>query len=87
MFIRDLDDADIEKSKECVMLGLEFKSIFKDNENYKWGKLRDLPEQKMYEIMQTGVFPFIKTLHDDKDSSYSTYKEKIFFNAEKKAHY
>lgn len=79
MFIRDLDDADIKKSKECVMLGLEFKSIFNDNENYKWSKLRDLPAQKMYETMQTGVFPFIKTLHDDKDSAYSNYMDDAIF--------
>jgi len=79
MFIRDLDDADVIKSKECQMLGLEHKSIFEGQEDFKWSKFRDYPAQKMYETMQMGVFPFIKNLHDDKDSAYSKYMDDAIF--------
>lgn len=33
----------------------------------------------MYEIVQNDVFPFIKNLHDDKDSAYSKYMDDAIF--------
>lgn len=81
IFIRDLDDMDNTKIKESAMLGLEYKSIFDDEEKqqYKWSKFRDMASNKMYEIVQQKVFPFIKTLHDDKDSAYSKYMDDAIF--------
>ena len=38
-----------------------------------WSYLRNLPAQQMYTTMQEAVFPFIKNLHDDKNSAYSKY--------------
>ncbi len=83
MFIRDLDDVDNIKSKESIMLGTPFKSIFDgefqvggkkvDGKQFKWSSFRDIPAANMYEIVQMGVFPFIKGLHADKNSAYSKY--------------
>lgn len=83
MFIRDLDDVDNVKSKESIMLGTQFKSIFDgefqvgnkkiDGKQLKWSSFRDVPAANMYEIVQWGVFPFIKGLHADKNSAYSKY--------------
>lgn len=89
MFIRDLDDTDNIRAKEAVMLGLPHKSIFADvvkvgdreieGKQLKWSTFHDLPAVKMYSTVQEWVFPFIKNLHEDKDSAYSKYMGDAIF--------
>jgi type I restriction enzyme M protein len=81
IFIRDLDDMDNIKIKESVMLGINYESIFSDEEKqqYKWSTFRDMASIKMYEIVQGKVFPFIKTLHGNKESTYAKYMEDAIF--------
>ena len=89
MFIRDLDDIDNLRAKESVMLGTDHKSIFGgeieigihkiDGKQMKWSTFRDFPADKMYAVMQDWVFPFIKTLHADKNSAYSKYMDDAIF--------
>lgn len=89
MFIRDLDDTDNLRAKEAVMLGLPHKSIFAekvkigereiDGNRLKWSTFRDFPPDKMYSTVQEWVFPFIKNLHEDKDSAYSRYMGDAIF--------
>ena len=89
MFIRDLDDTDNIRAKEAVMLGLPHKSIFADvvkvgdreieGKQLKWSTFHDLPAAKMYSTVQEWVFPFIKNLHEDKDSAYSKYMGDAIF--------
>ncbi|WP_287387524.1 class I SAM-dependent DNA methyltransferase [Lachnospira sp.] len=89
MFIRDLDDADNKRAKDSALLGLSFKSIFSgevtigertiEGSQLKWSVFKDFPADKMYTIMQEWVFPFIKTLHSDKDSAYSKYMDDAIF--------
>ncbi len=83
MFIHDLAEADDKKSKEAIMLGIPYKSIFKkeivinkrtiDGERLKWSRFRDEPAGQMYSLLQDWVFPFIKNLDADKESAYSKY--------------
>lgn len=89
MFIHDLDDTDIKRAKESEMLGLPFTTIFKDEvsvngriidgKQLKWSVFHDYPADKMYSVVQEFVFPFIKTLHGDKDSAYSKYMDDAMF--------
>jgi type I restriction enzyme M protein len=89
MFIRDLDDSDNLKAKESAMLGLPYESIFSgevqvgerkiDGNQLKWSVFRDFPAGRMYSIVQEWVFPFIKTLHSDKNSAYSKYMDDAIF--------
>ena len=89
MFIRDLDDSDNLKAKECALLGLPFKSIFNgevtigerqvDGQQLKWSVFHDFPASKMYTVVQENVFPFIKNLHSDKNSAYSKYMDDAIF--------
>ncbi|MDE5562433.1 MAG: type I restriction-modification system subunit M [Clostridiales bacterium] len=89
MFIHDLAEADDRKSKEAIMLGLPYESIFKEEvvigertvngELLKWTVFRDKPAVQMYSILQEWVFPFIKNLHTDKDSAYSKYMNDAIF--------
>ena len=89
MFIHDLDDADNTKAKESAMLGLPYQSIFAkevqigertiDGNQLKWSVFHDFPAGKMYATVQEWVFPFIKSLHGDKNSAYSKYMDDAIF--------
>lgn len=80
MFIRDLDALDDTRRKESQMLRVPFTSIFGDKtESFKWSVFRDFAPEKMYKTVQEGVFPFIKTLHGDKNSAYSRYMSDALF--------
>lgn len=80
MFIRDLDVLDDTRRKESQMLRVPFTSIFgSKNHDFKWSVFRDFSPEKMYKTVQEGVFPFIKTLHGDKNSAYSRYMSDALF--------
>ncbi|MGF6905788.1 N-6 DNA methylase [Fusobacterium sp. PH5-44] len=89
MFIHDLDETDNKQMKESTLLGLKYESIFKgtclvsnkkvDKNKFKWSVFRDMPPEEMYEIMQLGIFPFLKELHNDKESAYSKYMNDAIF--------
>ena len=89
MFIHDLDDTDNRRAKESAMLDLPYRSIFDttvrigeeavEGHQLKWSVFHDFPADRMYSLVQEGVFPFIKNLHDDKDSAYSQYMKDAIF--------
>jgi type I restriction enzyme M protein len=79
MFIRDLDRTDNVRKKDSLMLGTTYESIFLDKEHLKWSALRDKPAEAMYQTMQGEVFPFIKGLHTDANSTYAKYMEDAIF--------
>ncbi|MFI3166654.1 MAG: class I SAM-dependent DNA methyltransferase [Bacillota bacterium] len=89
MFIHDLDKADNTKAKESAMLGLPFASIFAkeveigerkiSGEHLKWSVFHDFPAGRMYSTIQENVFPFIKSLHGEKNSAYSKYMDDAIF--------
>ena len=89
MFIRDLDDSDNLRAKECAMLGLPYQSIFAGEvqigdrkivgSQLKWSVFHDFPAGKMYAVVQEFVFPFIKNLHASKESAYSKYMDDAIF--------
>lgn len=89
MFIRDLDDSDNLHAKEAAMLGLPHQSIFAreiqigdrsiEGNQLKWSVFHDFPAGRMYSTVQEWVFPFIKSLHGDKDSAYAKYMGDAIF--------
>ena len=79
MFIHDLDEADTKKQKSSMMLELPYQSMFEGKENCRWSVFRDLPAEKMHELMQNDIFPFIKGLHGSKESAYSKYMSDAIF--------
>lgn len=89
MFIHDLDESDNLRAKESAMLGLPYESIFADEvkigertisgSQLKWSVFHDFSADRMYSVLQEWVFPFIKTLHRDKNSAYSKYMDDAIF--------
>ena len=79
MFVRDLDATDNTRRKESGMLGIPYVSMFAGKEHLKWSVLRDQPAEAMYRTMQGEVFPFIKNLNGDKNSTYAKYMDDAIF--------
>ena len=89
MFIHDLDETDNTRAKESAMLGLPHNSIFAgevqigdrvvEGSQLKWSVFRDYPAERMYAVVQEMVFPFIKNLHNSKESAYSKYMDDAIF--------
>lgn len=87
MFIRDLDDLDNLRSRESMMFRVSstsapvsFASLFpEEKELCRWSRFRDLTPEKMYDVVQNQVFPFIKNLHADRNSAYSKYMGDAIF--------
>ncbi len=80
LFIRTLDEIDDKKQNDSIVLGVEHHSIFPaDKQYYKWRQFKDMEAARMYKIVAEEVFPFIKTLHNGKDSAYSKYMDDAIF--------
>ncbi len=81
LFIKQLDDVETTKENEANFLGVPFESMFPgDCQKYRWSKFKNLGSaDEMYGVVQNGVFPFIKNLHQDGDSAYSKYMGDAIF--------
>ena len=80
MFIRDLDRVDATRLKESIMLKIPYESMFPDDmQDLKWSNFKNLPPVQMYDTVINKVFPFIKSLHADKESTYSKYMGDAIF--------
>lgn len=89
IFIKSLDDKQIESEANANILGLEPKIIFKgkndkyknkfDYEDLRWHNFKEFEAKRMYETVAEGVFPFIKELNGDNSSSFTKYMGDAMF--------
>lgn len=80
LFIKALDDRQTDLEKNASFLGIKPKMIFKeDQQELRWSNFKQLEASQMFNIVQEKVFPFIKNLHDDKDSAFSRYMDDAIF--------
>lgn len=80
MFIHDIDVTDQTRVKESMMLGTNYQSKFDGLDDIRrWSKFKDQPSESMFDIVKDDVFPFIKNLHDDKDSAFAKYMSDAIF--------
>lgn len=80
LFIKGLDEAETQREKEAALLGIEFERIFpEDKQHLRWSKFKNLEASQMYEIVSKEVFPFIKSLHGNKNSAYAKYMSDAIF--------
>ena len=80
LFIKDLDDNETMKENDAVLLGIPFEGLFPaDKQSLRWSKFKNEEAEEMYKIVSEGVFPFIKNIHDDKESAYSKYMGDAMF--------
>jgi len=80
MFIKSLDDREIENEAEEVVLNVKLPRIFdEDKQHLRWSNFKNKDSQTMYSVVQLEVFPFIKELNADKSSAYSKYMKDAMF--------
>ena len=91
MFIKDLDDLDNKKKKDNLLLGLnDYKSIYDgevqvdddlvvNGDELRWSTFKDFAPDKMFTVVQTEVFPFIKNLKNGEDSSFARHMKDSTF--------
>jgi type I restriction enzyme M protein len=80
LFIRGLDEVEEQRQREAKLSALEYSPIFpRKKQHLRWSRFKDTPAETMYCTVSGEVFPFIKSLHADKDSAYSKYMADAFF--------
>lgn len=81
LFIKGLDEIETTKEAEASILGIDFDRTFPEDKQYlRWSKFSNEGDaEKMYQIVQNEVFPFIKKLHGDKESAYAKYMDDAIF--------
>lgn len=80
LFIKGLDEKQTDLEKNAELLGIEVDKIFSDEqENLRWHKFKQLSASDMYDMVSKKVFPFIKTMHGDKNSAFTRYMDDAIF--------
>lgn len=80
LFIKSLDDKQLNSEKEASILGIKPKVIFdKEKEDLRWSNFKHFDSEKMYKVIATQVFPFIKKLNGNADSSFARFMEDAIF--------
>jgi len=80
LFIKGLDETETRKENESMLLSVPFTGLFPSDKQYlRWNHFKNLDPQRMYDIVSNEVFPFIKSLHGDKDSAYAKYMGDAIF--------
>ncbi len=80
LFIKRLDEIHTAKEKKSTRFKKEIeKPIFtKSQQDLRWSRFKDMDSEKMYEIVNLKVFPFIKNLRAD-ESTYSNFMKDATF--------
>ena len=80
LFIKSLDDKQLNSEKEASILGIDPELTFdKDHEDLRWSNFRHFDSEKMYQVVSTKVFPFIKKLNGNAESSFARFMEDAIF--------
>lgn len=83
LFIKGLDDRQLQQERNAALLGIEPQKIFPANfEEFRWSHFKHFDADRMFDLFNDkndGIFSFIKTLHDDKTSAFSRYMEDALF--------
>lgn len=83
LFIKGLDDRQLQFERNASLTGLEPERIFPVEQNHlRWSHFKHKPAEEMYTLFTdnlNGAFHFIKNLHDDKNSAFSKYMGDALF--------
>lgn len=82
MFIRSLDEKELEKESFEALSGETMDKIFPQDEegqSMRWSKFKNKDAREIFDIIGQKVFPFIKNMHDNDTSAFSRYMESAMF--------
>lgn len=86
LFMKDLDQAELQKEEDANVLGLPYEGVFpQDKPEYRWNTFKNIGKsQVMFELMQQEIFPFIKNLKGESDdTAFSKYMKDAIFQINK----
>jgi len=82
MFIRSLDEKELESEQFENFSGLTMEKIFlqtTEGQSMRWSKFKERDPRDIFDIITQRVFPFIKALNDDSKTAFSRYMEDAMF--------
>lgn len=81
IFIKSLDDKQLNQESESEIFGIPVENpVFsKENENLRWHVFKNFDADTMYNTVKDKVFPFIKNLSGDKETSFAKYMTNAMF--------
>ncbi|OAB48009.1 type I restriction-modification system subunit M [Paenibacillus antarcticus] len=82
MFIRSLDEKELENESFEAISGEAMPKIFpqdEDGQAMRWSKFKTKDSRVIYDIVGTKVFPFIKTMNGDNTTAFSRYMQDAMF--------
>ncbi len=82
MFIRSLDEKELENERVEALSGEVMPKIFTKDEAgqaMRWSKFKTKDSRMIYDIVGTKVFPFIKNMNGENSSAFSRYMQDAMF--------
>jgi type I restriction enzyme M protein len=82
MFIRSLDEKELENERFEALSGEVMPKIFPPDEAgqaMRWSKFKTKDSREIYDIVGTKVFPFIKTMNGKNASAFTRYMQDALF--------
>lgn len=82
MFIRSLDEKELEKESLEAFSDEKIPKIFpqdEDGQNMRWSKFKNKDSRIIYDIVSKKVFPFIKAMNGENTSAFSRYMQDAMF--------
>jgi len=82
MFIRSLDEKELENEQVEALSGEMQPKIFPENadgQSMRWSKFKTMDSRKIYDIVGTKVFPFIKSMNGKNTTAFSRYMQDAMF--------
>ncbi len=82
MFIRSLDEKELENESVEALTGEATSRVFpqdEDGQSMRWSKFKTKDSRMIYDIVGTKVFPFIKEMNGENTSAFSRYMQDAMF--------
>lgn len=82
MFIRSLDEKDLESEMTEALTGETMPKVFlldEEGQSMRWSKFKNKDPREIFDIVGTKVFPYIKNLNGDNETAFSRYMQDAMF--------
>lgn len=81
MYMKQLDEEEMKHEADTELFGMDYEGLFpKDKPYLRWHNFKNIGSaDEMYEIMTNELFPFIKNLKGDGESSYARFMKDAIF--------
>lgn len=82
MFIRSLDEKDLESEMTEALTGETMPKVFpldEEGQSMRWSKFKNKDPREIFDIVGTKVFPYIKNLNGTNETAFSRYMQDAMF--------